>query len=673
MSMTPQSFAIGLAFLISLITAPVNHAQIQDRPYDDLSEDATLRRIVDLQNARNASSLIGSLADQTPEVRARAAFALGSVQDSSAILPLTQLLEDQDVRVRADAAFAIGQTGSPADSVLASFLTMENDETVLHELILALGRVGSPDDLVALTNAELPVDLEASRILGITRFGLRSIFSPEAIANQLRYLDDEQATLRERAAYYFWRLRASEDWRERAADVRRAMSHLEPNDPAAGYLAHALATLADTTDLAPIRRLMHATDPRIRVRAVRALAEFHDVGTARSDVLSAVLDTNHHVSITAATVLAGWERLSDQELVAIESLISADDLPRSIISGHLLTAMAKSGRDKEAFSVFEGYQDLPSALRTHLIPALAYVPDSRARHSLFEYLGSDDPGEAISAANALIVRWRRHGTDRQREYYDAFIAALQTGDSGLIYSISSVLTEPGFVELGSDRAMAAVLARLGPPDDTEAMLALISAFGRINSRTSRSELDRMARHPHDVLRRAARSHIEDAARVSERSVVRPIDWGTISTIGYRPRLTVETEIGPFVIELLTDQAPQTVSTIVALAREGRFDGVPFHRVVPDFVVQGGDVSRGDGFGGPGFEIRSEFTRQRFDRGVVGMASAGKDTEGSQFFVTHSMQPHLDGSYTAFGRVVDGMGIVDDIEPQTLILRITLQD
>ncbi len=84
-------------------------------------------------------------------------------------------------------------------------------------------------------------------------------------------------------------------------------------------------------------------------------------------------------------------------------------------------------------------------------------------------------------------------------------------------------------------------------------------------------------------------------------------------------------------------------------------------MVPGFVIQGGDVGRGDGWGGPGFAIRSELTRISFDRGVLGMASAGKDTEGSQYFVTHGMQPHLDGRYTAFGRVVSGMQVVDAIQ------------
>jgi cyclophilin family peptidyl-prolyl cis-trans isomerase len=98
--------------------------------------------------------------------------------------------------------------------------------------------------------------------------------------------------------------------------------------------------------------------------------------------------------------------------------------------------------------------------------------------------------------------------------------------------------------------------------------------------------------------------------------------------------------------------------------------VVFHRVVPNFVIQGGDP-RGDGWGGPGYTIRSEFSPIPFDAGVIGMASAGKDTEGSQWFVTHSPQPHLDGRYTVFGRVTGGLDVVHKIQVDDRIFDITL--
>ena len=110
-----------------------------------------------------------------------------------------------------------------------------------------------------------------------------------------------------------------------------------------------------------------------------------------------------------------------------------------------------------------------------------------------------------------------------------------------------------------------------------------------------------------------------------------------------------------------------LARIKELARRGFYDGVPFHRVVPNFVAQTGDFARQDGFGGPGFAIRSELTLTPYHRGVLGMASAGKDTEGSQFFITHSVQPHLGGGYTSFGWVVEGMDVIDGLYEEDRIL------
>ena len=110
--------------------------------------------------------------------------------------------------------------------------------------------------------------------------------------------------------------------------------------------------------------------------------------------------------------------------------------------------------------------------------------------------------------------------------------------------------------------------------------------------------------------------------------------------------------------------------LARLAARSYYDGLTFHRVVPDFVAQGGDP-RGDGWGGPGFTLRCELSPRRYLRGTVGMALAGKDTGGSQFFITHSMQPHLDGKYTIIGEVVAGMEVVDTLLPGDRILRATL--
>ncbi len=119
-------------------------------------------------------------------------------------------------------------------------------------------------------------------------------------------------------------------------------------------------------------------------------------------------------------------------------------------------------------------------------------------------------------------------------------------------------------------------------------------------------------------------------------------------------------------------APLTADNFMTLARNGFFDGDAVHRVVPDFVVQGGDP-RGDGEGGPGYTIRDEINQRPYLRGTVGMALDWKDTGGSQFFITHSPQPHLDARYTVFGQVVAGMDVVDRIAPWDVIRSVRIWD
>jgi cyclophilin family peptidyl-prolyl cis-trans isomerase len=137
----------------------------------------------------------------------------------------------------------------------------------------------------------------------------------------------------------------------------------------------------------------------------------------------------------------------------------------------------------------------------------------------------------------------------------------------------------------------------------------------------------------------------------------------------RPRtVEVVTDAGAFRLRLECPTAPLTCHNFLLLAEQGYYDGVAFHRVVPDFVVQDGDP-RGDGTGGPDWAIRDEINRIRYERGVLGMALSGPHTGGSQWFVTLAPQPHLDGGYTAFGRLTSGEEVLDRILPGTKIERV----
>ncbi len=137
---------------------------------------------------------------------------------------------------------------------------------------------------------------------------------------------------------------------------------------------------------------------------------------------------------------------------------------------------------------------------------------------------------------------------------------------------------------------------------------------------------------------------------------------------------IETGKGPITIELYPDEAPGTVANFAKLAESGFYNGLTFHRVIPNFVVQGG-CPRGDGTGGPGYTIKceTEGNPHKHLRGSLSMAHAGKDTGGSQFFICHAPQPHLDGVHTVFGRVTDGLPVVDAIRAGDRMETVTVSE
>ena len=136
--------------------------------------------------------------------------------------------------------------------------------------------------------------------------------------------------------------------------------------------------------------------------------------------------------------------------------------------------------------------------------------------------------------------------------------------------------------------------------------------------------------------------------------------------------TIETEKGNLVLELFASDVPMTVNNFVTLAREGFYDGLTFHRVVPGFVVQGGDPV-GDGTGGPGYQFDDEITEHTHVAGALSMANSGPNTNGSQFFITYTPQHHLDGDHSVFGQLIEGMDVLERIEQGDVMIRVTIEE
>lgn len=138
--------------------------------------------------------------------------------------------------------------------------------------------------------------------------------------------------------------------------------------------------------------------------------------------------------------------------------------------------------------------------------------------------------------------------------------------------------------------------------------------------------------------------------------------------------TIETNKGTIELELYPQYAPKTVNNFVFLARDGFYDGITFHRVISNFMVQGGDPT-GTGHGGPGYSFEDEFLNNPLlhEAKVISMANAGANTNGSQFFITHAPQPHLNGKHTVFGKVVNGQDVVDAIRQGDKMTKVTIRE
>ena len=650
------------------------------RPVDGLLLRPDLQDLVDLQVRRDAAGLVASLTHEDPHMRARAAFALGSVQAPSAVSALRTALGDPTPAVRADVAFALGQSADTTLGVaLLTALRTEATPAVQRELIDAIGKVGLAADLADLLRLPLPTAREADRVLAIARLAQRGQMSPSSWGWLAARLQAPEASVREHAAYAFVRVPA-QAWAPQATAVRTAFDQLEAADPARMHLARALGKLDQAQDIPRlVDALGNALDWRTRADAARALQSFVDASTVRDALFATVANDPHAlVALTAADALASLEAPSQMDSDRAAALVSGQR--PAPVRAALLPVLARTGR---ADLVRTQAARLPGlegggTLRRAALRALGSSDDPASLDVLFAAATDSSAILASTALDALRSRWDAMKPAHTNRFFDAFAAGAHRADLATTTIAAPALADSLFWSLGAGPLLRRTYREMTAPADVEPMTAIIQAIGQIRDG---DEIDFLlgitVEGGHPVLRRAARDALNE--RLIEgvdvelsgddaTSGTTAIDWDHLAKLGEHPRLTLETTKGVVVIEMDTEAAPQTVQMITRTAAGGLYDGVPFHRVVPNFVAQGGDYFRRDGWGGPETPIRSEFTRIRYETGTIGMASSGKDTEGVQFFVTHSPQPHLDGRYTAFGRVLRGQNVIDALVVGDLVTR-----
>ena len=672
-----------------------------------LAQNAVQLRILKAEDERRwDADLKGLLADSNPAIRKRAALATGRIGNEDSVSALANLLQqDKDTDVRAMAAFAIGEVeaATGADPLLVVLKNTSEPLIVRARAIEALGKIAG-----ALSREQEARRLELGAAI------LDALNHPTATSDRLTAMLGLTAALRSRPANAgptIAKFLAHSDARVRA-DAGNTLARLRLNagndqlrklldsdaDPI--VRANAARVLGITEDKASydsiLKHALEDLDSRVRVSAIRSLALLKDDRAADKLIIRGfglfvegkspkAAEINEVLEI--ATTLGRLLALKDHERALSWLAALRDDLDLTAPEIEVAAARMNPAEYVRQFEPSKtpvlGEVDKTNWRSVSAIAAglreLATLPDSVKNKAAVTASAESLLRTMLDYRNNAKVRADLHVEYALPDVLRAFVAFKPKDLSEVLLKH---LNDPDVIVRGT----AADLLGDLPPSEQHAA-ALIAAFSRTLSDplndAALSTLDALGKQKSTGANEAIKSALDSRDHLVRRRAVAILkangvgDFssriGTVQTkntaadyqralgrFGTRPRAVVTTTKGSFTIELLPEAAPLTVDNFVQLARRSFFNGITIHRVVPNFVIQDGDP-RGDGNGGPpNHQIRCEINEVPYDRAAVGMALSGKDTGGSQWFVTHSPQPHLDGGYTVFGRVVTGMNVVDSI-------------
>lgn len=603
-------------------------------------------------------------------VRTRAALAIGRIGEERGGAMLTRLLSDTSRDVRSAAAFACQILGDVSLTPHLIPLLSDSDKEVARSAAKAIGFLGrgdGQDALVAAIPAAAAPEPRATMLLSLWRFA-----NPAVEAAALKYVSDPDPAVRGAAIYALAR-------KPQVSSIQALTAALRDDQAdTAAAAARGLGVLARKDSLAPLAAALESGKTPLVTNALVALEgvfEKNPGSALPADRIARALalagDANPNVAVPALVLLRQFEGQDREVRRRLWSLATTGEGRRRQVA-LLSVVAAMHGRAGAAIDAAMKTSD--PRLRAAVAESLIYLSAEDAKPYRARLAADPDPLVRGAALSGLQTPEAVRG---DRALVDAALSDPDPGVRAGAVEALALLSEVGVLAPVSE-----ALARSQADSSPDVAIAAIAAAEKFRADpAARAIVEAAYRHPRTLVQNLARRSLVRNFRADASSLRRPeyrtgraaADYVALLVEAKKPwTARFETSRGSFTVRLAGETAPLTAMNFVTLAKRNYFDGIVIHRVVPNFVVQDGDPT-GTGNGGPGYEIRDEINPLEYREGTVGMALSGPDTGGSQWFVTHAPQPHLDGIYTVFGQVISGQDVVERLEQGDRIKRAILAE
>ncbi len=636
-------------------------------------QDLELQKIYDLQDRQMLDSLLVYFNHADPSYRYAAAMSMGSIKGEKGkkgIDSLMALLQDEVTGVRLGAAYSLGQLGAreAEGALIAAFRdTLINSDYLRKTILEAVGKSASAAYLPALstTSTYLRTDtlLLEGQAYGIYRYALREIVSEEGTAQMARFLTKRNypASVRLLAANYLQRAKNITIDSFAIDLVKEFKREKDPNTRMALAIGLGKSKLPEVRD-ALMQSYRIEQDYRVKCNILRALGNF-DYPSVQALVMGALDDSNYQISNAAgaffinsgvpAQAIAYWRKAKDDTTLHWQTKMNLYTAANKLLPYYFEVTKGRINQELKRMYTQSNNPYLKGA-------ALKSLAEFGWNYRFFKEQGFSSSIPVVRTAsvealgkiatNPAFRRFFGLGSNKvRRDLASYFKEAILSGDPGMMTEAANVLAKPtlDFKSVVTDfNYLDSMQATLRLPKEIETYKSLQKAIDYFKGiETKNRDLD----------------------------FNHPTDWRIVNEVTENTRAILKIKKKEISLQFFPDAAPSTVANFIQLARSGFYDGKNFHRIVSNFVAQGG-CPRGDGYGGLNYSIRSELPQMSYnDEGFVGMASAGNHTECTQFFITHSPALHLDGNYTIFAKVDEGMEFVHQLEVGDVIDKVIIKN